>query len=263
MDFNLQPVIDTAQKAVDIKKIEVEGKTYSDKKLVEVRPDRLRPVRDILKLATLTSLVDYLKQNPDQIGFKNCLLQIESPTRVSLQEILDGEYADAQFRPTLVAVEQSDLVAPEGILRDFGFNQYVDREVFHLALLALFEPSPDRDYLIQLVSNLTASNVTTAKDTGIAQSVTLQKSIIKMEVVEVKPILELQPFRTFREIRQPASRFVFRLQSDGDSVPECALFEADGGEWKLDAMRQIANYLEYRIKPVEGAEAQPLPAILF
>jgi hypothetical protein len=31
--------------------------------------------------------------------------------------------------------------------------------------------------------------------------------------------------------------------------PECALFEADGGAWKLAAMRNIKEYLEKALAP--------------
>jgi hypothetical protein len=56
--------------------------------------------------------------------------------------------------------------------------------------------------------------------------------------------VKLAPYRTFREIAQPASLFVLRLQTSrhGDK-PECALFEADGGQWKLEAIQALATYL--------------------
>lgn len=54
----------------------------------------------------------------------------------------------------------------------------------------------------------------------------------------------LRPYRTFREVEQPASEFVFRLRSLNGEVPWCALFEADGGKWKLDAVLKIKAWLE-------------------
>jgi hypothetical protein len=50
----------------------------------------------------------------------------------------------------------------------------------------------------------------------------------------------LAPYRTFVEVTQPESDFVFRMQNG----PRCALFEADGGAWKLTAMRHIKEYLQ-------------------
>lgn len=50
---------------------------------------------------------------------------------------------------------------------------------------------------------------------------------------------KLQPYRTFLEVEQPASDFLLRLDKEGRP----ALYEADGGAWKLEAKRNIAAYL--------------------
>lgn len=41
-----------------------------------------------------------------------------------------------------------------------------------------------------------------------------------------------------------ASTFLLRLQSRDGCPPQCALFEADGGAWKLEAVESIAKWLE-------------------
>jgi hypothetical protein len=56
--------------------------------------------------------------------------------------------------------------------------------------------------------------------------------------------VKLSPYRTFREVAWPESEFVFRLRSRGGGVPECALFEADGGKWKLDEVVTIETWLD-------------------
>lgn len=58
-------------------------------------------------------------------------------------------------------------------------------------------------------------------------------------VQPVQPIVHLQPYRTFLEVAQPASDFLLRIDKDGHP----ALYEADGGAWKLEAKRSIAAYL--------------------
>ena len=50
----------------------------------------------------------------------------------------------------------------------------------------------------------------------------------------------LRPYRTFTEVAQPSSQFVLRINKDA----ELALFEADGGKWKLEAIKNIADYLK-------------------
>ena len=42
---------------------------------------------------------------------------------------------------------------------------------------------------------------------------------------------------------QPTSAFVFRI----DKAGRCALFEADGGIWKNEAMENIKDYLEEKL----------------
>ena len=42
------------------------------------------------------------------------------------------------------------------------------------------------------------------------------------------------------EVEQPASQFVFRVNKSAN----LALFEADGGKWKLDAVKNISDYLK-------------------
>lgn len=46
------------------------------------------------------------------------------------------------------------------------------------------------------------------------------------------------PFRTFLEVEQPESEFLLRV----DAEKGIGLFEADGGIWKLEAKRNIAEY---------------------
>jgi len=65
--------------------------------------------------------------------------------------------------------------------------------------------------------------------------------------IKVPNPVVLAPFRTFREIAQPESKFVFRMQQG----PRCALFEADGGAWRLEAMKRSKAYLEEELEGLE------------
>ncbi len=66
-----------------------------------------------------------------------------------------------------------------------------------------------------------------------------------------KSIVSLRPFRTFREIEQPESEFLFRMQSSGNGVPPmCALFEADGGAWRMEAIARIKTFLKEKTSSV-------------
>ncbi|OSB00487.1 hypothetical protein B2H85_13365, partial [Clostridium botulinum] len=58
----------------------------------------------------------------------------------------------------------------------------------------------------------------------------------------------LAPYRTFPEIEQPLSRFIFRMQQG----PSAAIYEADGGAWRNQAMQRIKAYLEEELKGIKN-----------
>ena len=60
---------------------------------------------------------------------------------------------------------------------------------------------------------------------------------------KAKPIVKLAPYRTFREIEQPEIEVLLRTRIDSNNVPSVALFEADGGAWRITAMKRIAEYI--------------------
>ena len=54
----------------------------------------------------------------------------------------------------------------------------------------------------------------------------------------------MAPFRTFPEVEQPTSQFVFRAKCDGENKPYLMLVEADGGRWKIEAISTIRKAME-------------------
>ena len=61
---------------------------------------------------------------------------------------------------------------------------------------------------------------------------------------QVQPIVKLKPIRTYAEIEQVESKFLFRVNKDGT----VCLREADGGQWKYEVQSRIVNYLESNLK---------------
>jgi hypothetical protein len=66
-----------------------------------------------------------------------------------------------------------------------------------------------------------------------------------------RPIVTLKPYRTFREVDQPASEFLFRMKAVDGKVPTLALFEADGGKWTIDAVDRIAEFFIERLEGIK------------
>ncbi|WP_235888509.1 RusA family crossover junction endodeoxyribonuclease [Streptococcus pneumoniae] len=63
----------------------------------------------------------------------------------------------------------------------------------------------------------------------------------------------LRPYRTFSEVEQPASLFVFRI----DKQANMALFEADGKRWVADAVGNIAAYLKEQLADLDPPNLYP------
>lgn len=108
-----------------------------------------------------------------------------------------------------------------------------------IELQSLYAVTDDRDYLLALLSRIDVNQGVSSVDNGISQEVSVRTGAVLKEQQTVQPIVHLQPYRTFLEVEQPASDFLLRLDKEGRP----ALYEADGGAWKLEAKRNIAAYL--------------------
>ncbi|MED2748846.1 hypothetical protein P4307_32370, partial [Brevibacillus porteri] len=120
-----------------------------------------------------------------------------------------------------------------------SFERYHDVENFNISLQSAFVPNSDRDLMLKLVGNVKEEAVNTIGDDGVSQSVVAKMGVATVGNVKVPNPVLLKPYRTFVEVEQPESNFIFRMRKG----PECALFEADGGAWKLEAIDNIKEYL--------------------
>lgn len=191
----------------------------------EVKPTNFR-ANEALKISTLSALVDYIKSDFERKG-KKLIIQIEDEQTVSLK----GQIQSDGGRETLVRVN--------AIIPHFTFDNYYDAESLNIALQARFVKTEDRDLLLQVVGNLKEENVKNTGDDGTSQAVTIKTGIASANDVKVPNPVVLKPYRTFIEVDQPSSEFVFRMK-DG---PQAALFEADGGAWRNEAIQNIHDFL--------------------
>jgi hypothetical protein len=112
---------------------------------------------------------------------------------------------------------------------------------FEEALIAVrtrFQQTPDTEYLLRLLSEISNKAKVTYSDNGIATSVVQQSGVALQQSIPIRPIVSLRPYRTFQEIEQPASEFHIRISEHG-----IRFIEADGGMWKLTARQTVAGYL--------------------
>ncbi len=215
---------------------EIGGQMYSDKPLERVN---FNPKADKIRMSTLTSLVDYTKANIDTMNDK-MIIHVVSPTTVRLYSSLDKE----REREYMV-----DVVAN---LPKIEFDQFIDHESFCIGLQSKFIQDPETDVALVLKFAGTVEDGTVAQygDDGVTQKATIKTGIASKADAKVPNPVRLRPYRTFHEVEQPASDFIFRMKSERGI--SCALFEADGGAWENAAMANIKYYLEYELADVEG-----------
>lgn len=223
---------------------EVSGIKYSDKKLYQVDEEKRA---ETLNSSTLTSIVDYIKFSSKEVK-ERAIVQVISPTQVLLVSCLDYD----RKRETLLTV---DAVVPR-----LRFNEYVDNENFMIMLQSMFVQNnkdmtdiekSDVDIIMKVAGNVVNDTIQTYMDDGISQQAAIKTGITSKDTVLVPSPALLRPFRTFPEVEQPASQFVFRMRQ-GRENPQCALFEADGGAWRNNAMDNIKDYLEVQLSGIEN-----------
>lgn len=214
------------------------GYVYSDKPLERIY---YNPKAAKIEMNTLSSLIDYIKANVDEMPGK-MIIHVQSPTLVQMYSELDYE----RKREYMVEVNAS--------VPDFRFNQFSDHEPFCINLQSKFidDPDTDRALLLKFAGTVEAGTVAEYGDDGVTQKATVKTGIAsKGEAIVPSPVT-LKPFRTFVEVEQPLSNFVFRMKQDRYDGIQCALFEADGGAWKIAAMREIKTYLKEQLEGMEG-----------
>lgn len=137
--------------------------------------------------------------------------------------------------------------ATPGLLPEpFPFGRYLNPEEFCIQLRTKFVPSDELDTLIAVAGNISYSATVEVQDDGLSQTVGQKAGVVLKSRAELPTVISLQPFRTFHEIPQPPSTFLVRARKVHD-IPELALFVTDGGDWRMDAVRRLANFCEMHL----------------
>jgi len=223
--------------ACKAERFDVNELPYSDKTLNLITPPYSHSV-DVDTLLAIESLVG--------LGLDGCLeketfVHIEDFRTVHVKAIKADRFGHRQH---FIKAEITESCP-------FRFGQFHDPESFIIALNTCFVETGELKSLIALASGLTAENVSIAEDDGISQKATLRSGVSLKTQKKIEPKIKLQPYRTFREVEQPASMFLLRLRNSAEGQPPaCALFEADGGAWKIEAVKNIAKWFKGKIANV-------------
>lgn len=186
-----------------------------------------------VKLATLTGLKEYIADAHKAKVPEGAFILVEGPLRVLFRG------------PVVEPRKDFDIYAEAvcGPLR-FAFGNWYDVESFIIALQTQFVKDETTDKLLKLVGNLSNETSVATLDNGYTQEVTAKVGVVTVEKVEVPNPVELRPYRTFREVEQPKSKYVFRMRRNAASKDvSCALFDVGEDAWEIEAIKNIKAWL--------------------
>lgn len=218
----------------------INGMTLAPGSWQQVTPAK-PPAPSPLQLTTLTGIRDYLSANVDKLNHSEVMLCVAADS-VGLVSCLEG--AEEQFRRQV-------LLQARAVPSGFRFGEYLDAEAFHIGARTSFVVTPELLELLELLASIRENSVRETLDDGLSQEVNTSRGVVVSNRTKVPPTVMLQPYRTFREVDQPLSAFLVRLRSEpGKDKPSIALFEADGGQWRVDAISRIAGWLRENTEEV-------------
>ncbi len=227
-----------AVKAEKPETIEINGRTYCTK---DLRRYDAADMAEPIKATTLTSLADYIKESRSELRDR-MIIQVVSATEVLLYSGLLAE----RDRETLFKVS--------ALLPSFDYGREYSQEGFLVSMQACFQQTDDREAVTILASNIVNTQSQTFTDDGVTQQAVIKTGITTKETALVPNPVHLVPYRTFLEVEQPASDFIFRISEGRAGEPSFKLVEADGGLWKSQAVQNVKAYLIEQLKDIPDRE---------
>ena len=220
--------------------LEINGHKYvaykGDLGLVEtVKPDR-EEKPDVFEAFSLSGLVDFIQSDVDGLFADESvrhIVRVVNTRRVEVLTPLHGFYRERDVVAKCVA-----------LVPDIPFDTFMGVEEFQIMLQSRFAESANRALVLQLSGSLRSEQSNQIADDGVSQKVTINKGVSTADDVIVRNPVVLKPLRTFYEVDQPESPFILRFDEDANA----ALFEGDGGAWKLRAVENIRGWLAQKLK---------------
>lgn len=242
----LKEAIEKIEAMVRPEQFVVGGHAYlaqPDGNYVEVRPDLDLP--DALRLNSLDAMVRMIQE--EGLRFEDKLF-VQVPDHLTVRCFGAVNFDARATRNCYFVADATDVPGWDASVK-MPFDQAA------VALQTRFQDGGDRDYTLQLLSNISCGAKVTYNDTGVATTIVSQKGVSLQQNQTIKPLVRLRPYRTFQEVQQPEGLFLIRIDERGITFTE-----ADGGMWKLEARRTVLQYLQERLR--EQIEAGRVVAML-
>jgi hypothetical protein len=222
----------------EAKTFEIDGHVYSTDELVHIcekTPPEYRVAA--LEIASLQGFIDYIKANTDGIDLSKTLAIVTSAKSVALMSVPYG-----------IKNQRDIYLKSNAIIPDIPFGGYRSIEEFIVCLQSQFVESPDRETLLKYIGNIKEDESVTTTDDGVSQRIVAHTGVASVDAVILPNPVKLRPYRTFQELEQPETEFILRVRKGG----QVALFEADGGTWRVKCRALIKKALQEALCDIEG-----------
>lgn len=195
-----------------------------DGDLHEFRPDPR--AGNALYVHTLDAVTQYITHTAERQDTQ-LVVHVEDEGTVHVYSELD-EYG-----------RREELLDASVIPVKFPFSRWLDRETANIEIQSKFVETDNKALLLKYIGNLTEGSSHTQTDDGVTQTATIKTGVASVGEAKAPNPIVLKPYRTFLEVDQPESSFVFRMRGG----LEVALYEADGGQWRNEAICNVSEYL--------------------
>jgi hypothetical protein len=245
----IQKIVELSPHSQEPKTIEHEGIRYyikRDGSLLRLIKDADH-TPDVIEFNTLTGFCGYITDNMDGWPLDQCQIVVQSPYRIHLVGAIRRDFQMTRSIYAKAICGECEFVfgKPKGHI-----DPWYDLLDFVIAIQSQFVQDENTEKIIGWLSHLANEKVIEKKDDNFAQHIHVKTGITSKSDVKIENPVVLAPYRTFREVLQPAGKFILRLDESKDGGIKVALFGADGGAWELEAMDNIAKFIMARVPDV-------------
>lgn len=163
--------------------------------------------------------------------------KIVSLKETKIFEIGGQTYADASITRIPPHVDRPDCISVSGLDSICKLIR-TELEKVGTTIMVQVKSNDTVEVMTTYLSDFSRNTLYRTNDNGVTQTVEARQGVALNALIEIKPRVMLRPFRTFLEVEQPESEFLLRVDPDEG----IGFFEADGGIWKLEAKKNIADY---------------------
>lgn len=194
------------------------------------------PAPDTLHVFSLSQLVSYIM---DTLEDEECFVNVLSHDRVQVGLKARTKNEKLQF------IVNSDFSKQ---FEAFPFGEKLEQEEFIIELQTKFVKDAALEQLLALTNKVKADRVTESGDDGYSQVVTTKVGAHLAATEKVPNLWYLKTYKTFAEIEQPVIPYILRLHQRSSEMPEFALYDCDGGKWKLGTTMAIRSWLKDQLQ---------------